>query len=370
MSDTFIYGGVSSADFDAYIASSNFLDGASRDVTAVSVPGRNGDLIISNNRFNNFLLTENVYIKDDIITNADRLRSFLGKHTDSYYRLEESMYPDVYRLAKVSGGFAIETYDHKGGAFSVNYDCKPQRFLKSGETPLQFMPAMVSSSDWWTMFVPVNGTLKFTATTSSTLTVTLYTYNESGTQQSSTNYSCANGAEKTKTFTSNDKYWRMKISGRSSSDTVYLTVTGNTTYNGETIPLNAKFGYNYEITNPTGYPAKPLIEFYSRSLPTIVVENYRNNVKEEWYSFHSNQMANSADHGFLDCDLQYLYDSTGANQTDKLVLTTAQAIAHSMVFPEFSGKTIKLKTSGMYTALDTPSDGMGLVQIYPKWWTL
>ena len=368
MSDTFIYDGVSSADFDAYIASSNFLDGASRDVTAVSVPGRNGDLIISNNRFNNFLLTENVYIKDDIITNADRLRSFLGKHTDSYYRLEESMYPDVYRLARVSGGFAIETYDHKGGAFSVNYDCKPQRFLKSGDEPLQFFPVVVSGTDWSTQYVPVNGTIKFTATTASTLTVTLRTYDSAGSQLTSTNYSCANGAEKTKTFTSSDKYWRMFFSVSATTDPTYITVTGATSYNGKTINLNAKVGRNFEFENPTGYTSKPLIEFFATYLADTVLENYVNGEQQDWFSFGSNTMSNSQTHGFLDCELQYLYDETKANQSDKLRINTAQRHdGRSLVFPELGSGTITLNMYYMVASLAT---GSGLIQIYPKWWTL
>lgn len=362
------FGGIDSSTYGVYISGSDTFSAPERDVRYVQVPGRNGDLIIDNGRWNNITVTYPAFIPNTFESNVDAFRAAMMLKT-GYHRLEDTYHPNEYRMASFSYGLNpsnITAY-RRFGEFALTFNCKPQRFLKSGETPLQFFPVLVSSTTWYSPYVPVNGTLKFTATTSSTLSVTLYTYNSGGTQQSSTNYSCANGAEKTKTFTSNDKYWRLAITGRSSTDTCYFTVVGNTTIDGKTVALNAKLGRNFTITNPTGYPAKPLIEFYNKSLANMAVDNYKDNVKEEWYSFRSNQMANGANHGFLDCDLQYLYDSTGANQTDKLVLTTAQAIAHSMVFPEFTGDTIQLQ---MYDITSSIDDGCGLIQIYPNWWTL
>ena len=362
------FGGIDSSTYGVYISGSDTFSAPERDVQYVQVPGRNGDLIIDNGRWNNITVTYPAFIPNTFESNVDAFRAAMMLKT-GYHRLEDTYHPNEYRMASFSYGLNpsnITAY-RRFGEFALTFNCKPQRFLKSGETPLQFFPARYDSGSWYSPYVPVNGTLKFTATTSSTLTVTLYTYDASGTQLTNTNYSCANGAEKTKTFTSNDKYWRLQIAGMSTTNTCYLTIVGNTTIDGNTMALNAKFGRNHTITNPTGYPAKPLIEFYSRSLPTIAVENYRNNVREEWYLFLSNEMANSANHGFLNCDLQYLYDSTGANQTNKLLLTTAQSITHSMVFPEFTGDTIKLETYGIPATID---NGCNLILIYPNWWTL
>lgn len=128
----FIYDGLPSSTFEAYIASSNFLDGASRDVSPVEIPGRNGNLNLDNRRFNNFVLVENLYIRKDIMQNANALRQFLAAHSRTYYPIEEDFTPDIFRMARFAGEFAVETFDHVGGAFSIEFDCKPQRFLKSG----------------------------------------------------------------------------------------------------------------------------------------------------------------------------------------------------------------------------------------------
>lgn len=128
----FIYDGLSSSVFGTYIASSNFLNGASRDITSVAIPGRSGNLNLDNKRFNNFTLVENLYILKDIVQNADALRQFLEAHSRSYYPFEEDFSPEIFRMARFAGEFVVETFDHVGGAFSVEFDCKPQRFLKSG----------------------------------------------------------------------------------------------------------------------------------------------------------------------------------------------------------------------------------------------
>ena len=128
----FIFDGVSSSTFNAYVASSNFLDGASRDIQSVEIPGRSGNVILDNGRYNNFVMVVNVYIRKDITQNAQDLKAFLLAHCSKYYTFEDSFAPDVFRMARFTGEFVVETFDHQGGVFALEFDCKPQRFLKSG----------------------------------------------------------------------------------------------------------------------------------------------------------------------------------------------------------------------------------------------
>ena len=44
------------------------------------------------------------------------------------------MHPDEYRMARFVGPFSVEESDRRGAAYTLAFDCKPQRFLKSGET--------------------------------------------------------------------------------------------------------------------------------------------------------------------------------------------------------------------------------------------
>lgn len=137
MRDYFTLDGKNSIDFNTWIATSNMFDGAEHDDESVEIPGRNGAIIMSNNRYRNFNGSVSCYIPYDMRHNVDALRSFLSsKH--QYCRYEDSMHPEVYLMARYIGGFALSDSDRVGAAFDLAFDCKPQKFLKSGEVPIAY----------------------------------------------------------------------------------------------------------------------------------------------------------------------------------------------------------------------------------------
>ena len=133
----FILDGKSSAEFGAYIATSNAFDGAEHDEEIVEIPGRNGALIFSNGRYKNVVAEIACYMPRDMRTNVDGLRSYLStKH--GYCRYEEAVKPNEYRLARFLGPFSLSASDRVGAAFTLSFDMKPQRFLKTGELPIRY----------------------------------------------------------------------------------------------------------------------------------------------------------------------------------------------------------------------------------------
>ena len=59
----FTYNGISSADFGLHIESKNIFSAPEYDISFQSIPGRSGDLIVSNNRFANVKVTYTVFVK-------------------------------------------------------------------------------------------------------------------------------------------------------------------------------------------------------------------------------------------------------------------------------------------------------------------
>lgn len=368
MINKLIFGGIDSSDYNVFISGTDTFSAPERDVEYVSVAGRNGDLTIDNGRWKNITVTYPAFIPNTFENKIGEFRAEMMKKL-GYQRLEDTYHPDEFRLGSFSDGLNPNniTAFHRFGEFALAFNCKPQRFLKSGEDPLFFIPVLVSSTTWASPYMPVNGEMKFTA--SKTMTVTLTTYDASGTQIASTQETWNAGVEQTKTFTDSEKFWRITMTGMTVTDESYVTVNGKTLFNGESITLNAaKLGRNFEIKNPTGYPTKPMIEFYGPSLPYMNIDNYSNGEQTEWFSLRSNQMSDGQKHGFLDCELQYLYDENRTNQTDKLIITTAHGrFGKSLVFPEFSGDTTKISAYDLTSPFE---EGLSLVLIYPKWWKL
>ena len=138
MRNFFEFDGRASSGFDAWIARSNAWDGATHDDSSIEVPGRNGALVYSNDRWHNFELTVSCYMPHRMQTNVDALRAYLSSKHDKYYRYEEALKPDEFRLARYVGPFTLTASDRVGAAFDVVFDCKPQRFLKLGEIPVSY----------------------------------------------------------------------------------------------------------------------------------------------------------------------------------------------------------------------------------------
>lgn len=149
--DYFVFNGKNSLDFNCKVTSADY-GVASRDIETVSVPGHSGDYTIDNNRFNNYQMTIPAYIVSDFKKSFTALSDHLMA-SPGYCRYEDSFNPDIYRMARFSGPIEPDVYFNLSGRFDLNFDCMPQKWLKSGEKPVE-----VTSSI--TLHNPTNMTAK------------------------------------------------------------------------------------------------------------------------------------------------------------------------------------------------------------------
>ena len=134
MRNSFTYAGKSSLDFGIYTNGRETFGSPARSYETVQIPGRNGDLIYDNRRFENYdLKYVSSFIFQDFKENIRDFRNYIAsKH--SYQRLEDTYNPEEYRMAIFKETFEPDVIDsHDFGQFDIVFHCKPQRFLKSGE---------------------------------------------------------------------------------------------------------------------------------------------------------------------------------------------------------------------------------------------
>ena len=144
----FTFAGKSSKDFNIIISGEETFDAPKRDVTKVSVPGRNGDLTLDNGRFLNMEHKYPAFIRGDFVKNMSALRDW-AKSLRGYQRLEDSYHPDQYMMAILIDSFLpTPTPDNIAGEIQIVFNRKPQRWLKSGE---DFMPTITAAT---TIFNP------------------------------------------------------------------------------------------------------------------------------------------------------------------------------------------------------------------------
>lgn len=374
MIHSLIFGGVNSADFNVYISGGGTFSAPQRDVEAVSVPGRNGDLIIDNGKWNNIEVRYPTFIPSGFEHNIEAFRSAICRKK-GYQRLEDTYHPDEYRLGMLSSGIDPSTkYMNQSASMDLVFNCKPQRFLKVGDEPVQILIPFVSAGKIESYYIPAyeDGKLDFEihCVPTDTLTVVVKEYDSTGTETDSTSFTCSNGDTES-VDTIEDRYYRILVSGISVAsyiDETYVRVQMIAKYENAPVEVNAVLARAWWLTNPTGYYAKPLIEMYAKRVPYFAIRNYVNGEEEDFYSFYSSET--TADRLYLDCDLQYMYDDDRTNLTNYLTLTNAiSAVGEGMVFPRLGEADIRLYIYAQ-TIVPSMDDGMGLIMLYPRWWRL
>lgn len=131
------FDGESSKDYGIYITGAAVYNAPARDVQMLTIPGRNGAFALDMGRFENIEVTYPAGIYAD--TEADfaqgisDFRNFLASR-QGYVELSDDYNLGEYRLAVYKSGLDVSPEQLRAGEFEIVFECKPQRFLTSGET--------------------------------------------------------------------------------------------------------------------------------------------------------------------------------------------------------------------------------------------
>ena len=133
MRNYFTLDGVDSRDFGVYISGQGTFSAPARSYELLPVPGRNGDLVGTEKRFENGELTYPAFIYANFKQNIADFRAFLNS-LFGYHRLVDSYQPNEFRMVFFQGEFDPDvTAKNDAASFDITFNCKPQRFLLSGE---------------------------------------------------------------------------------------------------------------------------------------------------------------------------------------------------------------------------------------------
>lgn len=132
----FIFDGENSRDYGVYVTDVEVFGAPTRDVEMISIPGRDGEYALDKGRFNNigvvYTCAFGTGTQSDFNAGISALRNWLASRK-GYKRLEDEINAGEYRMAVFKDGLDVSTLNKETGTFKVNFDCQPQRFLKSGE---------------------------------------------------------------------------------------------------------------------------------------------------------------------------------------------------------------------------------------------
>lgn len=137
------FDGINSLDYGIYITGEAVYNAPERAVEMVSIPGKNGALALDQGRF------ENIEVRypagcfaDSQSEFAEKIRAFRNVLASRYsYRpLLDEYNLDEFRMAMFISGLEAEPVANgRAAEFEIIFNCKPQRFLISGNVPYDFI---------------------------------------------------------------------------------------------------------------------------------------------------------------------------------------------------------------------------------------
>lgn len=143
----FTFNGISSSSLGLLVEKVPMMNRPERKYDRYSVPGRNGDIFVMQDAWQNVEQTYEVWfengVSDNVVDRGYSITEWLFGASD-YAVLTDDFDPDHYRKAVFLGPYDIKNILMKYGRATITFDCDPRRFLMSG---LEWIDLPVPPSD-------------------------------------------------------------------------------------------------------------------------------------------------------------------------------------------------------------------------------
>lgn len=153
----FIFNGHRSTEFKIGIEQCRSYPTASRVVERQTIPGRAGELLRETGTYSNVTQPYQIYFNgksENMTSAAAKIVQWLLS-SRGYCRLEDSYEPDCYRMANYAGPFDATNWMNLYGRATIQFDCMPQRWLKSGEVPISITVQGQALPNRWQPAMPL-----------------------------------------------------------------------------------------------------------------------------------------------------------------------------------------------------------------------
>ena len=113
-----------------------FFSAPEPNVESFKIPGRNGEIVLSDGSFGNIEATAKCYCLDEDVASAITAVNAWLMCYSGYRRFETMMEPRIFRKARLKNGAKMEPRLGKINPFVLTFDCMPQKYYKIGEKPI------------------------------------------------------------------------------------------------------------------------------------------------------------------------------------------------------------------------------------------
>lgn len=139
------FAGRNSKEFLLYLSGPGVYNSPEVDVTATSVPGKNGDILTENarsgqRRFHNVDIKYEAFFFDGLPAKTTAVKSWLLSPV-GYQKLMDTYNPDFFRMAVCREAVEFDVTGQKAAKMDLVFHCKPQRWSVEGQKPIRMEEA-------------------------------------------------------------------------------------------------------------------------------------------------------------------------------------------------------------------------------------
>ena len=127
----FYFNGFYSYEMGLIVEEKSIYNGPQPDFEMISVPGRDGDVIIDNGRYNNVDVSYTCYCKD-LSANMKSIKQWLCR--PGYFKLTDTYDPLYFRYAAFASKLKVDELLRNVGKAELVFNCKPFRYSVAGQT--------------------------------------------------------------------------------------------------------------------------------------------------------------------------------------------------------------------------------------------
>lgn len=135
--ETLTFNGISLSDYQCFYDGSQLWRKPEKMVDYYAVPGKNGDVQVSQNKYSNITRPFECHIRKDWNKNYNSLINELSA-VNGYARFETTEEPEVFMMASFESEIEPSMWQfNERGTFTLNFNFKPQKWLKMGENAIE-----------------------------------------------------------------------------------------------------------------------------------------------------------------------------------------------------------------------------------------
>jgi len=131
MRQYFVFNGHNSKEFGMFITQVTAFDSSSQEYEIVKIPGRTGDIFLSNERYENITLQYDFFVRGNLKEKISAIRNWLLA-ADQNSKLQDTYEPNFFRYATFINSLSFKVFNKENGTSSLSFSVDPRLFSIEG----------------------------------------------------------------------------------------------------------------------------------------------------------------------------------------------------------------------------------------------